>query len=129
MITKKKINQKDKRGFILDIFINKPKDHCSLMSFEKNSVRGNHFHKKSIQYSFILEGKFLMITSKVNKNGKYLGKKNRKIVKKNDLITHKPFVAHAFKAKTRSKMLAFADGLRGGKNYEKDTFRLKNKLI
>ena len=69
-----------------------------------------------------------MITSKVNKNGRYIGKKIKKIVKKNDLITHKPFIAHAFKAKTKSKMLAFADGLRGGKNYEKDTFRLK-KLI
>ena len=129
MITKKKINQKDKRGFILDIFVGKPKDHCSLVSFKKDSVRGNHFHKKSIQYSFILEGKLLMITYRVNKNGKYLGRKNRKIVRKNDLITHKPFMAHAFKAKTNSKILAFADGLRGGKNYEKDTFRLKNKLI
>ena len=98
MITKKKINQKDKRGFILDIFVGKPKDHCSLVSFKKDSVRGNHFHKKSIQYSFILEGKILMITSRVNKNGKYLGRKNRKIVRKNDLITHKPFMAHAFKA-------------------------------
>ena len=65
----------------------------------------------------------------LNKGKKFEKQKNRKIVKKNDLITHKPFLAHAFKAKTRSKMLAFADGLRGGKNYEKDTFRLKNKLI
>lgn len=129
MITKKKINQKDKRGFILDIFVDRPKDHCSLVSFEINSVRGNHFHKKSAQYSFILEGKLLMITSKVNKNGKFIGKRIKKIVKKNDLITHRPFTAHAFKAKTKSKMLAFADGLRGGKNYEKDTFRLKVKLI
>ena len=70
-----------------------------------------------------------MITSRVNKDGRYLGKKIKRIVKKNDLITHKPFIAHAFKAKTKSKILAFADGLRGGKNYEQDTFRLKNKLI
>ena len=48
-----------------------------------------------------------------------LGKKVKKIVKKNDLKTHKPFIAHAFKAKIKSKMLAFADGMRGGKNYEK----------
>ena len=82
MITKKKINQKDKRGFILDIFVGKPKDHCTLVSFETNSVRGNHFHKKSVQYSFILEGKLLMITSKVSKSGKYIGKKIKKIVKK-----------------------------------------------
>ena len=29
----------------------------------------------------------------------------------------------------KSTMLAFADGLKGGKNYEKDTFRLDKKLI
>ena len=44
-------------------------------------------------------------------------------------FVHKPFVSHAFKAIIKSKMLAFADGYRGGKNYEKDTFRLKKKLI
>ena len=86
MITKRKINQKDKRGFILDIFVDKPKDHCSLVSFELNSVRGNHFHKKSVQYSFILEGKLLMITSRVNKDGRYLGKKIKRIVKKKLIV-------------------------------------------
>lgn len=125
----KKINQKDKRGYILDIFVKDPKDHCSIVSFNDKAIRGNHFHKKSKQYSFILEGRLLMITSKVDRNGKYIGKKIRKIVKKNCLIIHKPFIAHAFKAQTKSKILAFADGLRGGRNYEKDTFRLKNKLI
>ena len=129
MIQKKKINQKDKRGFILDIFVDKPKALWTLLTFKKNSVRWNNFHKKSTQYSFILEGKLTMITSKVDKNGKFFGKKLKRIVKKNDLITHKPFVSHVFKAKTKSTMLAFADGLRGGKNYEKDTFRLKDKLI
>jgi dTDP-4-dehydrorhamnose 3,5-epimerase-like enzyme len=129
MIKKKKINQKDKRGYILDIFINNPKDHCTLVTFNKSSIRGNHYHKKSVQYSFILEGKFLMIISRVDKKGQLIGKKVKKIVKQNDLIIHKPFHAHAFKAKIRSKMLAFVDGIRGGKNYEKDTFRLEKKLI
>ena len=129
MIQKKKIILKDKRGFILDIFENNPKDHCALVSFKKNSVRGNHFHKKSTQYSFILEGELIMITCKVDKNGKFLEKKFKKIVAKNDLITHRPFISHAFKARKNSKILAFADGVRGGQNYEKDTFRLKDKLI
>ena len=82
MIQKKKINQKDKRGFILDIFVGKPKDHCTLVTFKRNSIRGNHFHKKSTQYSFILEGKLTMITSRVDKNGKFIGKKNKKNCKK-----------------------------------------------
>lgn len=129
MITKKAINQKDKRGYILDIFINDPKDHCTVVSFNEKAIRGNHFHKKSKQYSFILEGKLLMFSAKVDKQGKITGNLKKKIVKKNDLISHKPFEAHAFKAITKSIMLAFADGLRGGKNYEKDTFRLEEKLI
>ena len=48
---------------------------------------------------------------------------------KNSLIVHKPYYAHAFKALRPSNMLAFADGIRGGNNYEKDTFRLNKRLI
>ncbi len=129
MIKKKIINHKDKRGYILDIFVNDPKDHCTIVTFNKNSIRGNHFHKKSKQYSFILDGKLTMYVSKVDKSGIIKNKVIKKIVKKNNLIVHKPFEAHAFKALTKSKILAFSDGLRGGKNYEKDTFRLVNKLI
>ena len=129
MIKKKKINQKDKRGYILDIFVNEPKQHCTIVTFNKNSVRGNHFHKKSKQYSFILDGKLLMYITKVDTNGIIKNKILKKIVKKNDLVIHKPFEAHAFKALTKSTMLAFADGIRGGSNYERDTFRLSTKLV
>lgn len=129
MIKKKKINQKDSRGYILDIFVKDPKDHCTIVTFNKNAIRGNHFHKKSTQYSFILEGKLLMLTSKVNNMGKFKNKIKKKIVKKNDLIIHKPFEFHVFKALKKSKMLAFADGIRGGKNYQKDTFKIDTKLI
>ena len=124
-----KCNYNDKRGQIIDIFINKPKDHCTLVTFNKNAVRGNHFHKKSTQYSFIISGKLIMMTAKVGKNGKLLSKIKKEIVKANNFITHKPFYAHAFKAITKSNLLAFANGKRGGKNYENDTFRLEKKLI
>ncbi len=129
MQKKLKYNFKDKRGSIIDIFVNSPKDHCTLVTFNKNSVRGNHFHKKSTQYSFIISGKLKMITAKVDKKGKLVGKIKKRIISENTLIEHKPFSAHAFKALGKSSMLAFANGKRGGKNYEKDTFRLKKKLI
>ena len=70
-----------------------------------------------------------MFSVKVNNNGNITKKIKKEILLKNSLITHKPFYAHAFKAITKSNLLAFADGKRGGKNYEKDTFRLKSKLI
>ena len=123
-----KSNFKDKRGLILDIFINKPKDHCTLVTFNKNAVRGNHFHKKSTQYSFLISGKLIFVSCRVDKNGKILGKPKKEILTKNTLITHKPYHAHAFKALAPSNLLAFADGMRGGKNYEKDTYRLSKKL-
>ena len=47
-----KNNYKDKRGKIVDIFVNNPKDHCTLVTFNKGATRGNHFHKKSTQYSY-----------------------------------------------------------------------------
>jgi dTDP-4-dehydrorhamnose 3,5-epimerase-like enzyme len=124
-----KNNFKDKRGSIIDIFINKPKDHCTLVTFNKNAIRGNHFHKKSTQYSFLISGKLIFHSCRVNKNGKLIGKPKKQVLKANSLVTHKPFHAHAFKALSSSNLLAFADGMRGGKNYEKDTFRLEKKLI
>ena len=124
-----KNNFKDKRGRIIDIFINKPKDHCTLVTFNKNAVRGNHYHKKSTQYSFVISGKLILMTAKIGLNGKILSKVKKEVVKANSLITHKPFYAHAFKALTKANLLAFADGTRGGKNYEKDTFRLNKKMI
>ena len=125
---KKKINFSDRRGYIRDLFQNSPKDHCSIVTFNKGAVRGNHYHKKSTQYSYLLSGKLTLRYSKVDKNGNIKGKINKKIIGPNILITHRPYEAHAFIANKKSLMIAFADGLRGGKDYEKDTYRLKYKL-
>ena len=126
---KKKINFSDRRGYIRDLFQNSPKDHCSIVTFNKGAVRGNHYHKKSTQYSYLLSGKLTLKYSKVDKNGNIKGKINKKIIGPNILITHRPYEAHAFIANKKSLMIAFADGLRGGKDYEKDTYRLKYKII
>ena len=125
---KKKINFSDRRGYIRDLFQNSPKDHCSIVTFNKGAVRGNHYHKKSTQYSYLLSGKLTLRYSKVDKNGNIKGKINKKIIGPNILIIHRPYEAHAFIANKKSLMIAFADGLRGGKDYEKDTYRLKYKL-
>jgi dTDP-4-dehydrorhamnose 3,5-epimerase-like enzyme len=125
-IQKLKINHKDKRGFIFDVFTRSPKEHCSIITFKKNSVRGNHYHKISKQFSLILEGKFEVFYSKISKNGNIIGKIEKKIVSERYLITHPSYNIHTFKCISNTgTMLAFACGLRGGKNYENDTFRIK----
>lgn len=124
-----KKNFTDKRGTIIDVFVNSPKDHCLVVTFAKGAVRGNHFHKKSTQFTFILSGELDFYFATINKKNGKIKKIKKKTVKKNTFITHKPYEAHAFRSKTKSTIIAFSCGLRGGNNYEKDTFRLKKKLI
>ena len=126
-----KANFVDKRGKIADIFVNSPKDHCSYVTFNRKAIRGNHYHKKSTQYSLIIDGKLELYYSTINKINNRLGKINKVIVKKNTLITHEPYDAHAFREIGNGKavIFAFSCGLRGGEEYESDTYRLKKKLI
>ena len=121
----------DERGEIYDIFVNEPKEHCALVTFNKGSIRGNHFHKKSIQYAFILDGIFKVYDTTVNESGEF-NTKNVKVyeAKKNFYISHGAYEAHAYTCLSNSgSMVVFTTGVRGGKYYEDDTYRLKKKLI
>ena len=53
----------------MDIFTNDPKDHCTLYHLIKKQLEVITT-KKSIQYSFILEGNFLMYSAEVDNYGK-----------------------------------------------------------
>ena len=120
----------DERGEIYDIFTREPKDHCSLITFNKDSVRGDHFHKKSIQSAFILDGIFKIYDAKVDVNGKF-DKKNIRIyeVKKNCYITHNAYEAHTYTCLSKTgSIIVFTTGIRGGRFYEDDTYRLKKEL-
>ena len=123
-VSHKKINFQDRRGKIIDIFVNNPKDHATLITCTKGAVRGNHFHKKSTQYMFIVSGKFTAYTRQPGRSKVFKHK-----LLPNDLIEHRPMEEHAIVADKAGAFLAFADGLRGGKNYDKDTFRVKKPLV
>ena len=126
---KLKSSFKDDRGEIVDIFVKSPKDHCSIITSKKGAVRGNHFHKKSTQYSFVVNGRFKLYRAKVDEEGNLKEKIKIDILEKNELIEHPPYEAHTLIADTdEATLLAFACGTRGGNFYEKDTFRLKKKL-
>ncbi len=71
-IKKLNIAVEDDRGIILDIFKSSPKDHCALITFKKNSERANHYHKNSTQFTFIIKGKLLLRTARVNNDGKLI---------------------------------------------------------
>lgn len=123
------INHSDARGSIRDIFVSSPKDHCSIITFTPDSVRANHFHKESTQYTYVIDGEILMATRVVDQNGKPAGEVEQVVLGPGDLVTHPPYHAHAFRALKASTILAFADGVRGGNDYERDVFRLKDSLV
>ena len=61
MIIKKiKKNFQDNRGIITDIIVKERIDYVTLITNLKNAVRGNHFHKQTIQFLYVLKGSILV---------------------------------------------------------------------
>ena len=120
---KRKADFKDKRGTIMDIFVGEPYEHCVIVYSNKDSVRGNHFHKKSQQTDFMLFGSMLAYSRK--KGSKKIEKF---VVRQNDVTHWEKGEAHEFIALEKCAFLSFVNGPRGGGNYENDTFRLKVPL-
>jgi dTDP-4-dehydrorhamnose 3,5-epimerase-like enzyme len=130
IIRKIKVFFTDYRGEIKDIFTKEKYDHCSTVSFKKNAIRGNHFHKKSIQSSYILKGVFKVTSAKINKKTLKLNKIITKKINEGTFICHKEYEAHSYRCLSKNGLIiVFTKGVRGGINYEKDTFRLKNKIF
>tara|TARA_B100000768_G_C11272833_1_gene374289 strand:+ start:2209 stop:2610 length:402 start_codon:yes stop_codon:yes gene_type:complete len=131
IIKKIKVFSSDDRGEIIDIFTHEPKDHCTIVTFTKDAIRGNHFHKESIQSAYVMEGNFQIYNVMIDKDLKYDSKKIEIIeTTKGDYITHEKFEAHSYKCTSDSgSLMVFTQGVRGGKFYEDDTYRIEKKLI
>ena len=131
IIKKIKVFSSDDRGEIIDIFTHEPKDHCTIVTFTKDAIRGNHFHKESIQSAYVMEGNFQIYNVMIGKDLKYDSKKIEIIeTTKGDYITHEKFEAHSYKCTSDSgSLMVFTKGVRGGKFYEDDTYRIEKKLI
>jgi quercetin dioxygenase-like cupin family protein len=113
----------DERGKITDIVENVPFDSLTLITSSKGAVRGNHYHRQTTQYTYILEGKCRYYSQKPGEPVE------QAIVVKGDLVVSPPLESHAFEALDDSVLLAFCQGPRNGTQYETDTFRLAEPLV
>ena len=120
---KRKIDFKDKRGTIMDIFVNEPYEHCVIIYSRKGAVRGSHFHKLSQQSDFMLFGRMMAYSRKQGSK-----KVEKFVVSPNDFTTWDKGEAHEFIALEKCAFLSFVNGPRGGDQYESDTYRLKIPL-
>lgn len=110
---------KDERGEIFDILESRV-DHVGIVTFKKSGVkRGNHYHKKSIQYSYVLDGKIKLITADLD------GKNRKEIILTSGSFTSiPPKVVHLYVSMTSAKMIDLTTVSRKKDGYEKDTHRV-----
>ena len=106
MITflKSYFSHKDDRGSILGISNKFNIEEINLIESKSGSIRGNHYHKKSFELFFIIEGEIEVIVQKVADDG-LVGKQEKFIVKENDIFFIKPYVVHTFNIVKDSKWL------------------------
>jgi len=118
-----KIAFKDKRGIIVDLIENEKINSITMITLKKGAVRGNHYHKKTWQWNYIISGKMRLFAKMGNSKIKKL------LLKPGDLALTVPNEKHALVGIEECKTLVFTKGPRGGKNYESDTFRLLKPLV
>ena len=110
----------DARGVIADIFFKSGIDHVAFIGSQADAERGHHYHKETTQHILIIEGSLEYWYRGVNET-------QAKCVKAEfgDIITTPPFEIHHLKIGAEgNKFIVFSEGMRGGANYEADTFRV-----
>jgi uncharacterized RmlC-like cupin family protein len=108
----------DQRGQITDIIQHTPFDSVSIITCVCGADRGNHYHKESIQYSYVLAGRIRARTQSPD------GPVEMADLVVGDLLESPPHERHALLALEDAILLIITRGPRGGKNYEDDTFRV-----
>ncbi|KAF0171858.1 MAG: cupin 2 conserved barrel domain protein [Limisphaerales bacterium] len=121
-IIRRKPAHRDARGVITDLHVGEPVNALTTVTCRKGSVRGNHFHKLTTQFTYVLSGRLRYFARNEGDAVK------RRVVRSGDLVTSLPRECHAFEALEDSVLLAFCHGPRAGLNYESDTYRLAEPL-
>ena len=122
-VTKLKTSFVDDRGEIKDILVREPVDAITVIRSKKGVVRGNHYHKKTVQWTYLHEGRVKYLSQAGD------GPVEACIVEPGDLIVSPAMEKHAVIALEESVFYVFTRGPRGGESYEDDTYRLDTPLV
>ena len=126
-----KIAHKDKRGDISDILYKTPIEHVAVInSTKKGILRGDHYHKHTVQAIYMSKGSLRYYYKEYNKKTKKWGKVKSVVVKEGEMVTTPAYEIHALEIlENNQQFFVFTQGKRGGEDYESDTFRVKPSLI
>jgi quercetin dioxygenase-like cupin family protein len=110
----------DHRGVIQDLL--GPVDSVTEIYTRKGAVRGNHIHKETVQWTYIVSGELRV--AHIDDDGKHV-----QVFGPGSLITEPAEVPHAWEAVLDTVVLVFTKGPRSGENYESDTIRLEDPIL
>lgn len=109
----------DNRGYIADIFYKHPIDHVAVIDTVPRSMRGNHYHKQTIQHMLITKGSLEYWYRSLDSDEPT----KCVVLREYDLVSTPPGEVHALRMTEANQFIVFSEGLRGGQDYEADTFR------
>ncbi len=111
----------DERGIISDIFYKSNIEHSAFIESKPNVIRGNHYHKLTTQHMIMTQGSLEYWYKPFGSSDEA----KCVVLTKGDYVTTPPYEIHALKIGPEgNQFLVFSEGLRGGLDYEKDTFRV-----
>ena len=113
----------DDRGKIADLFYNDNINHVAIVDSEPGSLRGNHYHKQRTQHMLMTKGSLEYWYKPVGSDepAKMI------VARVGDVVSTPPNEIHAFVIRDDgNQFVVFSEGVRGGCDYESDTFRVPN---
>lgn len=110
----------DERGIIIDLFNEKGIEHIGCISFTRGALRGNHYHKKAKEYTYVLRGKISLFIKNVAQDNPRV---EEHIIEGGHLVFIPPYYSHALLAHEDSEILHLADKTREHDALEADTFQ------
>jgi dTDP-4-dehydrorhamnose 3,5-epimerase-like enzyme len=112
----------DSRGFIADLFYKANIEHVAFITTKGTGtrvIRGNHYHKKTTQHIFMTRGELIYFWASVHEPEIVRNMK----VREHQMVTTPPCEIHALEFYSDAEFIVFSTGIRGGEDYEADTFR------
>jgi dTDP-4-dehydrorhamnose 3,5-epimerase-like enzyme len=111
----------DERGSISDILYKAEINHAAVIESKRAGlIRGNHYHKATTQHVFLTKGSLRYWYQPVDKSQPV----KSIVVHEYEMVSTPPYEIHALEILEPNQFVVFSHGVRGGEDYESDTFRV-----
>ena len=117
------VAHRDERGEIADLVDGEIINAITRITIRKGKVRGNHYHKATWQWNYMVSGKMRLVTQFPDAPVEEI------LLQPGDLVVTDPEERHALVGVEDCEVLVFTKGPRACKEYESDTFRLDRPLV